>query len=194
MIVVEFIKKHWKVSLGVAGLLLFIVGFGAGVMQHPRVVEKEVIKTQIQEHVVYQERVVEKKVYVAAEERKVHRETTTTKAPDGTVVTKTTTDTDVNKHQSAETNKTDDKQLTHDRVVVQTVEKLKLVDKELTWRLGAGVGFSFPYALGQPELGVPGLHGLVVQASIDRRILGPVWLGIFGNTQGTFGLNASVQW
>lgn len=193
-VVIEFVKKHWKVALVVGGVLLLLIGYGAGAMKQPRVVEKEVIKTQVQDHIVYKDRVVEKKVYVAEEQKHVRETTTTTKKPDGTVVTQTTTDTDVDNKKHVDTDKTEDQQKTEDKVITQVVEKTKLVDKELTWRLGAGVGYSFPYTLGQGTLGIPGLNGWVVQASIERRIIGPVWMGLWGNTQGTFGLNASVQW
>jgi len=134
-------------------------------------VEKVVVKTEIQ--------VVEKLVYVKAENRDVRRETTTVVRPDGGTETRVV-ETDRTRIDEASTQETDKRE-------VQVVEKEKLVyvDKltiiEKTpaqWHLGLRVGAGASITPG--ALPVP-LMNLGLQA--ERRILGPVWMGIFADTQ-----------
>ena len=193
--VTSFASLHKKeFALAGVGLALLLIGYGSGrYVQPAKIVEKERIVTQVQEKIVYKDKIIERKVYVIVEKKDEHVETTTTKLPDGTVTTKTTKDTHVDDTKKSDTTKTDDKTVEKDKVVVQVVEKLKLVEsKPLDWRIGVGVGVSIPYYLGQGSVGVPGLQGAVIEVGIDKRIVGPAWLGINGNTQGTVGLNLSV--
>lgn len=65
---------------------------------------------------------------------------------------------------------------------IQTVEKLKIVEAEKAkWALGVHGGYS--------------LHGAQIYgATVERRILGPAWVGIFANTSKAAGLSVRVEW
>lgn len=194
--ILEFMKSHKRAAAYVLGVLLvFAAGYGAAIMSRPaKVVEKTVVKTQVQTVVQYQDRVVTQKVYVQVQARHRHTETVTTKRPDGTVVTQTKTDSDVNTNTNVAQHADAQHAQTVVQRVVQTVYKEKLVLQQPNWSVYAGAGYALPTALGHPQLGVPGMDGFVVQAGIDRRIAGPFWLGLWGNTQGTIGLNLRVTW
>lgn len=178
----EFVVKYRWLLTGAAALAACGLAFTAGRISGPVktietvktvTVEKVVTKTEVQ--VV--EKVVEKKVYVKAVARDVHTETVTTKAPDGTVTTKVTTDdktkvgvtntdiakTDINASASATT--TDDK-------VVKT-EMTKITESYIPqWHLGlrAGGGLTLPRS-----------PTLVVGVTAERRILGPVFAGLWAD-------------
>lgn len=184
-------KKYLYTFL--AAVALFCGGYAFGQFAQPaKVITKEKVVTKEVEKVVYQDRVVEKKVYVYVEKKKEHTETVTEKRPDGTVITKEVTDTHTDSNTSENTDKTEEKVVYKDRVVYQEkiVEKIREARK-LDWRVGAGVGVSIPYYLQGTEIGVPMLRGAVIQVEVDRRIIGPVFVGLFGNSQGTVGLNIS---
>lgn len=198
MTIPDSVKNVWTNHKGiviavVACLLCLLLGYGGGRYAQPaKVVEKEKVVTVDHDVIKYQDRIVTQKVYVEVEKEHKHQETTTTKKPDGEVVTTTKTDTDVDESTKADTNKTEEKVVYQDRIVTQTVEKEKLVLRQPDWRISAGAGYSIPYALGQASPGVPGMQGFVVNAGVDRRIVGPVWLGVQGNTQGVVGLQLSA--
>lgn len=197
MINLDTFKNIWTnhkgvvIAIGVA-ILCLLLGYGSGrYVQPAKVVEKEKIVTQIQEKIVYQDRVVTQKVLVEVEKKQQHTETTTTKKPDGEIVTTTKTDINTDERTKDSESKTEEKVVYKDRVVQQVVEKEKIVTNQPDWRVAAGAGYSIPYALGADSPGVPGLQGFVINAEVDRRILGPVWLGVQGNTQGVVGLTIS---
>jgi hypothetical protein len=133
-------------------------------------------------------------VYVQVEKKHEHVETTTTKAPDGTTTTKTTDDTDTNTGTNETTNTDSTVTRTETKYVDRIVEREKKVLQQPDWRAYVGAGVAIPTFLGQQQIGVPGLQGFVIQAGVDRRIIGPFWMGLFGNTQGTLGLNLSAVW
>lgn len=190
----NWIEKHPKATAAIAAVLMFLIGYGAGLMKSPRVVEKEKIVTKVQDHIVYKDREVTQKKSDQDRKKRVHTEIVETKTPDGAVVTKITKDESDDTDTKTDTNKTVDKDKTTDHVVYQTVEKYKLTEKPLNWRAGVGLGFSIPHAFGQPEIGLPGLQGFVIQLDADRRIAGPVWIGAFLTTQLTAGLHFSAEW
>lgn len=79
-------------------------------------------------------------------------------------------------------------------VVVQTVEKVteKIREPVLkNWRVSPMVGVGFDIK------GGPQYNGVVYGAEAERRILGPIWLGVWGvgNTQigGVAGIKASIE-
>lgn len=190
----NWLKTHPKVSIGVLLLLAFALGFGSAVYAKPaKTVEKTKIVTQIQDKIVYQDRWQTKTVYVEAEKKHEHTETTETKKPDGTVVVQTKTDTDTSDDINKQASTDATHQMTETKYITQTIEKEKLVLRQPDWRVYAGLGYAFAGFAGQSEIGLPGLHGLVVQAGADRRILGPVFFGISLNTQGTAFANLSVS-
>lgn len=187
-------NPRWrKWLLGILAVLLAMLGsFMVGrYTKAPEVKTITKTDTKVVTQVQYQDRIVEKKVYVQVEKKREHVETTTTKQPDGTTVTKTTDDTSTDDTQTDNVDKNAEHQQQTAQTVTQTVTVEKLVTKMPDWRVAGGVGISIPYYLGSPAVGVQALKGFVIQAEIDRRVVGPFYLGLFGNTQGTVGLNLS---
>lgn len=191
------IKEKWnnnkKYLLPIGVVLLIGSVFYAGYATKPaEVIEKEKVVEKLVEKIVERKVEVEKIVYRQAKKENTKKETTTTKKPDGTEVTHTTEETNTD----TDTNVTKEKVVYVDRIIEKMVEKVvekeKIIKaKQIDWRVAAGAGVSIPVLLGEPQLGTPGLKGVVIQAEVDRRIIGPFWLGISGNTQGVVGLNLS---
>jgi hypothetical protein len=187
-------RRPWLWAV-VAALLLLLLGYGAGRYATPaKVVEKEVVKTQLQDKIVYKDRIVTQKVLVEVAKRDTHTVTATTKKPDGTVTTTVTRDDHVDEHKKDDTNTTETASKVETKVITQTVEKLKIVQSQASWRVSAGVGVSVPHFLGQGDVGIPGMQGAVVTVGADRRIVGPLWLGVWGTTQGAVGADLAMSW
>lgn len=185
----QIASNRWVQLTGVA-LLLFALGYGTGRFAQPaRVVEKTVYQDKVVEKVIYQDKVVEKVVKVYVKSKNLHTETSTEKRPDGTVVTKTTTDVKTDTKTDTTADKAAEKVVYKDRIVEKLVVKEKLVEaKKIDWLVHAGVGISVPTLLGKAQPGVPGLKGAVIEAGVDRRVIGPLFMGVFGDSQGTVGL------
>ena len=212
----EVFKSNWKMILaGVLGLLLLLAAFGGGRKTAPdRIVEKE--KVVFKENVVYKDKIVEKvvekekKVYVKDKsvgsdlDKKVHEEITVTVKPDGSKETKTIRDIDTRKIVQV-VEKTVEKVLDVryvDKIVEKQVEKVVTRDviKEVTitaskpqWRIGPTVGIDIMTILGQRVQPIPQLGPAVIGVTAERRILGPVFLGVYGNTSGQVGLSVNAE-
>jgi len=152
---------------------------------------KEVEKVVLVEKLKTEVQVV--KVYIKDQTEKIHRVVVEGIDPPGCKSKTTTEDINIDSVVRENTNSTEIKYV--DRVVEKyidrIVEKEKQVLKTADWRVAGGVGVSIPYFLGQASPGVPGLNGAVIQLELDRRVIGPFYLGLFGNTQGVVGLNLS---
>lgn len=192
----SFWAKHKKTLLLVLGaVLLFLLGFGTAKFASPaKVTEKTVVQTQVKTVIQYQDRIVYQKVLVAQEATHRHVAKVITKKPDGTIVTQVTSDTDSKDSQNININKTDDKTKDTTQTVAQTVTIVKTVTNQPNWTLGAGIGYSLPHIWNPATVGIPGMQGAVVQIELDRRILGPISMGAFVNTQATVGLSVKGSW
>lgn len=185
------------VQLVLVALALGGGGYALGRYAQPaKVITTEKVVTVVQEKVVYQDRVVIKEVKVKDKdkEKEKHTTTTTTKTPDGTVVTKTETSTKTKEKENEKTNTDTQKEkvVTVEKVVEKVVEKEKLVEsKKLDWIVHAGAGVSIPTLLGAEQQGVPGLRGFVIDAGVDRRVVGPFYIGVQSNTEGVVGIRLS---
>lgn len=186
----EFKRKLLYV---VGAIALFCGGVATGRFGTPaKVVEKIVYQDKVVEKVVYQDKIVIQKVYVEKKATKKRTETTTTEKPNGEKETKTVTEEQEDTDTKTDEKSTQEKIVYVDRVIQKLVEKTKLVEaKKLDWHISAGIGYAIPTVLGQQQIGTPGLQGVVVNAEIDRRIVGPFYIGLWGNTQGTVGLSLS---
>lgn len=195
----EYIKSHKFIWMPLAGAALFVAGLLYGrFLTPPTTITKTDVKVVTTEKVVVQTETKVQVVRVTDQDltKKLHKVTTEVTKPDGSKQ-KTTTE-DLNTDDVIHEKETEVKVVTvhdtvekwQDRIVKQEVKTLKYVD----WRVHAGVGLSVPYYLGQPEIGVPGMRGTVVDVGVDRRIAGPFWLGLQGNTQGTVGLSLGATW
>ena len=156
-----------------------------------------VYKDHVVDHVVYQDKIIDKIVYVKVQAKAVHKETTTTKAKDGTVVTRVVED----DHTDTSTKKDEDKiQIKYvDRViekeVIKTVEKEKIVTTaKPQWRAGAMVGIDFVTVLGGHAQPLPQLGPVVIGIEAERRIAGPFSLGVWGTTSAQAGILANIEW
>jgi hypothetical protein len=189
---------NWKKGLiyVVIGALLAGGGFATGRWASPPttiVTEKikEVEKVVVVEHLVTEVKIVRVKDKAVAE--KVHRVVVENTKPDGEK-TKTVTEdinTDTVIHDNTNTNTVEYRDRVVEKFVDRIIEKEKRVLNRPDWRVAAGVGVAIPTFLGKEQVGVPGLQGAVIQLEVDRKILGPFFLGVWGNTQGTVGLNLS---
>jgi hypothetical protein len=196
LLVLDVLKKilgNRYVQLALVAIALFGGGYATGRFAQPaKVITTEKVVTQIQDHIVYQDRVVTKIVYVKEKKQQQHTETVTEKKPDGTVVTKTETDIKTDTNTNVNTDKDQTKTGADTKTTVTTDEKKTVTIRQpLDWRVAGGVGVSIPVFLGAKQLGIPGLNAAVIQLEIDRRIIGPFFLGLFANSQGTLGLNLS---
>lgn len=190
----NFWTNHRQAILMVGGaILLFLLGFGTAKFASPaKVTTKTVteVKTNTVTEIKYQDRVVVQKVYVATEAVQTHTSEVITKKPDGSIVEQKTVDTSTKDSQNLNVNKTDDKSQ-QTQVAQQTVSNTvttKTVQSQPNWNIRGGVGYSIPYAINGTQVGISGLKGFVVEVGVERRILGPVSIGAFANTQGVLGL------
>lgn len=196
----NFIKSNKLVWVVLGAIAVFGGGFSVGRFFTP---PQTIVTEKVREVVV--EKVVEKiktevkievvKVYLKNEAQKIHRVVAEEKRPDGTEIKTTTEDIGVTTVINENTNSNTVEIRYVDRVVEKWQEKIveKIVEKNVLrqpdWRVAAGLGVSVPNFLGQAEIGIPGMRGTVVNVELDRRIAGPFWLGLHGNTQGVVGLN-----
>lgn len=184
------------VQLVLVAVVLFGGGFVTGRWAAPPqtvVTEKvkEVVKDRIVEKVKTEVQVV--KVYLENKNEKIHRVVAEERRPDGTEIKTTTESIGIETVVHENTNSTEIKYVDKivEKFIDRIVEKEKLTLKQPDWHVAAGVGVAIPYFLGQGSPGVPGLSGAVINAEVGRRVVGPFWIGIHGNTQGVVGLNLS---
>jgi hypothetical protein len=181
-------------------VLLFVAGYALGRYLVPgKIVIQDKVVTVTKDVIVTETKTVVQIVKVAdtSSNRKVHRVVTETKKPDGTDVETTTEDIDAanqtHTNTSVDDSKTADTKQVDKTQTVATHTEIKTTEKP-QWHLGANVGVNIPhYLYGAPNLGVPGLQGAVIGVSVGRRILGPVFLDLVGNSQGNVGLGISAE-
>lgn len=195
---VAVIKKTKLILLCIlGGVGLLGLGFATGRYAAPdKVVVSEKIKVVETEKVVTVEKVRVERVVVSDEKKKVHTEEYQVKHPDGTEEKKTTTDENVD----TVVHEQDTKYV--DRWNERIVEKEVYRDREKTvyrdrpqWSLGVGAGFSIPEATGSKagyRLLDP-LGPVILQADVNRRILGPISAGVWGNTSGVVGVGLKLD-
>jgi hypothetical protein len=208
----SFIKTHWRPVLACLAVVLSFVG-GRWLAPTPpakieiqekvveKIVEKEVIK--VVEKLVVDQKVVEAEVQKRMKDLetsvdKIITRTTTTK-PDGTIISTETIEVHKKKKETVIEIKYVDRvvetkvfvdrvvEKVVDRVVEVVVEKKTVIDNRKDWRVGVLVG-------AQPTfLPVPNLGALSFGGEVERRIVGPVWLGAWGISNGSMGLKAGID-
>jgi hypothetical protein len=191
-------NKHW-IYIVLIALALFGAGAAVGRYLSPPktiVTEKvhEVTKTQVVTQTKTEVQIV--KVHDQQTQERVHR--TIVEGIDPVGCKSKTTVEDINVDSVVHDNTHDTRVQYVDRVVERwqdrIVEKQTKVLSQPDWSVYAGVGVDATYFLGQIQHGIPGLQGFVVQAGIDRRLVGPFWAGVWANTEGVAGLNLRVTW
>ncbi len=191
-------NKHLWIIVVIA-IALFGGGLATGrFMLPPKTVTTEKVHevTKTDTKIVYQDRVQIVKVHDANTTQKIHRTIVEGIDPPGCKSKTTTEDINVDSVVHDNTNTVDVKYV--DRVIEKwqdrIVEKTTTVAARPNWILGAGVGFDFTAIGGIGQHGIPGMKGFVVQADLDRRVIGPFYMGLFGNTAGVAGLDLRVMW
>jgi hypothetical protein len=132
---------------------------------------------------VFVDRVVKEKadVQVRVQERVVYRDRTVIKKADGTEVHRDIERTDTGDTTARATVTAEDHVVFRDREVVRE----KRVDAPLNWHVSALVGASV-------NLKPLGMGPLRYGASVERRVLGPVWVGAWGLSSGEGGVSLGV--
>lgn len=195
----DFVKTHHVVWLIVAAVALLGAGLAIGRYMLPPqtiVTEKihEVTKTQVVTQVKTEVQIV--KVHDTEQQQKIHRTIVEGIDPPGCKSKTTTEDINVDSVVHDNTNSTQIQYVdrTTEKWQDRIVEKETKVLTQPDWSVYAGVGLDITHYLGQDQHGIPGMQGLVVQAGVDRRIVGPFWMGLWGNSEGVAGLNLRVTW
>lgn len=189
------------VALVVAGLALFVVGYGTGRYAAP---DKVVVTEKVRE--VKTEKTTESvdtaKILNILQAMNTQKDVKVVrvveKAKDGSVKVTTTTE---DKSKIEAKTEAQEKSKT---VEVRTVEKLVYRDRETTktiernrpsWSLAIQPGFAFGTALGlgdQPYNLIPIRH-VVANVSIERRLIGPLSVGAWANTHLDGGLSLRLE-
>jgi hypothetical protein len=171
----EFAKAHWRI---IAVIVILILAFLGGRYTTPtKVVETE--RIVYQEKIV--EKIVEKKVEVAAKTKVVYRTTTITKEGETKIVEVEKTEKKTEKKTDSETNK--------DKEIVKEDTRTKLTEyARPQWKVGALVGYDF-----SPVKPLDFAHGLTLGAHVERRLAGPIWVGVWAFHTGAVGASLSVE-
>lgn len=189
----ESLKQKLKVFVPVV-LVSLLAGIGIGwsakpdvvkVEEKERVVEKQVTTEAIKQLMASFEslKVELQKVRETQVVQKYHQEVLETKLADGTYTKKTTTDKNIDSHTKETETKTEVKVVEVEKKVEtikteyvdRVVEKEKIVTPQLAqWHVGLLGGLTPQF------LPAPGVQSWVVGGEVERRIVGPVFLGIWG--------------
>lgn len=195
--VTTFLFEHRaKIAAGLAVLALCGLSYGLGKSQaeerveiQEKIVEKEVIQARL----VYRDR-EESKIDEKKDTKKdVRRVVTEVTKPDGTVEKKTEEHAVDETHEARVEEKIVEKvvkeQVFVDRVV--EVEKKVEVEKSMPdWRFGLTVGAA---PLTMFDAGELKLEDVIVGAQLQRRIVGPVSANLFAQTNGVVGVGLSLE-
>lgn len=173
----ERIKSGWPWALA---LLLTAVGaFSAGRFSAPaKVQEVERWKTLN----LTTEDVTRGMTFARTTERTVWRNVVTTTTDAGTVVVDRTVEHE-GTHEDGASTETNSRTEKHEGELARE----KTTTLQADWRIGLQIGAS----LKPPALPITG--PLVIGASLERRIIGGVSVGVWGNTFGAAGASASLE-
>lgn len=180
--------KRYLLILG-AVLLAAGLGFSAGAFFGP-----ERVETREVEKLVYRDLAVEDLTrglaFVKTEVREVRRDVVTviTVTPDAGTTT-TVTDRSVERTGEAEALRVEEQRIVYrDRDVERRVEVERSVTVRPDWAVGGLVGATWK----EPALRL-GDTPLVLGVTAERRIVGGVWLGLWGTTQGAGGVSVKGE-
>ena len=179
--VVAAARAYWPWVLAI--VVALAAGFTAGrFFVRPQVEIRTETKTEWRDREVVKEvKVKGETVYV---DRVVYRTIDTRKEPNGTMTTHTVERSDTDTHrQTTETSARD--AVTERQGQASTVQVVTPVLPQ--WRAAVLAGAS----LKSPLLPVAG--PLVLGLEVDRRIVGPFWLGVWAQTQGSAGVSLSAE-
>jgi hypothetical protein len=185
--------KRLFVVLGATLILFFAAGglFGRFVLPE-RVVEKEKeVKVQVESEEA-KEKIRELTAEVEHYRSNVHREETEVTHPDGTIERKKTETIVVEKTKEVEVIKLVDREVKVEVVKYVEREKEKTVETaKPQWRVGLLVGTDLTKLSVQPT--APWINPLLVGGHVERRIIGPVFVGVWGLSSGAGGISVAVE-
>jgi hypothetical protein len=170
------------ILIGAAALALLLAAYSAGryatpakVVTKNRFVEVEKVVERVRVETVIQTVEVVKK--------DVRTVTRWEKNPDGRViVTKTEEDKTETKNEADTATKAESVKVVEREKIV---ERLKIVEsKRPDWLIGAQIGVKDVFAP---------LNGTIYGATIDRRIIGSAYLGVWANTSGAVGVGLRLE-
>ncbi len=191
-----FTQLHKVITAIIVGLVLVGGGFAAGRYAAPdKVVVTERVVQVEKQVVVVQTKTEIKVVRVKDVAKDVHTEVTTIKAPDGTVTVKAVSDDKTKTHSDTKSDTTEQTSKTVEKLVYKDRETIKTVERNRpSWSLALQPGYDFAGALGHgapvnllPSSLTP-FKRVVLGASIEHRVVGPLSAGVWANSQGTGGL------
>jgi hypothetical protein len=170
-----FLRAHWApAAAGALVVLAFVWGRHSAsgkvetrMVEHTSYVDRvvkvqEAAEVHVQEHVVFRDRTVIKRVDGSEEHRDIER-------------------TDTGDTTARATVTAEDRVVFRDREVVRE----KRVDAPLNWHVSALVGAGV-------SLKPLGLGPLVYGASVERRVLGPVFVGVWGLSSAAGGITVGA--
>jgi hypothetical protein len=180
------IKKYFIYALIV--IVLLAVGYAFGRFTTPnKVVTQTVTKIQTQTVVQFKDRIVTKVVYVKAKQTALAKDivTTTTKKKNGEVTTVTHEheqyDTSTQIAKNTDITKTDVNKV-NTTTDTQTISTKVIENSKPDWQLHVLGGIDLTHSF-NPIFG----------GEVDRRILGPIFVGAWGLSNGSAGLSLSLE-
>lgn len=196
-------SKPSKIGVAVGAAILLLCGsFGAGRYSRParvEVREHTVTQTQIVEKIVNHDVIQTQVVHDTVKVDNVVTKIVWEKAPDGTVRTVETI-TDLSK--TAEQTSAASQHVTDTRTDVSASSKTETTKSTVTEYARPAWSVAVMPGLDLRGLASDGISGLstaslvkrgVLGVSVDRRIIGPVFVGAWGNTSGAGGLTVRVE-
>lgn len=183
-------------------ILVALIGYGTGRMSAPvkTVVEERIKVEQVEKQVVVEKVKTDLQVvYVQTGQKNTHTETMTEKRPDGTVITKVIENTQTKTEVKTDTNlnKVSDMiKINEKTVAIDQSKVVTTVRDSHNWSVSVQPGIDFAGLAGKSTYNA--LDGLaikhfVVGASVERRLIGPMFGGVWGNTQGTGGVSIKLE-
>ncbi len=205
---IEVTPKRGLIAAGISTLVvvaLLATGYVIGRYHTPpTVVTQEKVRVQeVEKQVIVTQTKVEtevKVVKVTDRDNNIHRTYLIEEKPDGTKVTHIIEDdkSEINVNLNAQKGETVTNN-THTDTFKETVRtEEKTVTKTTAkpqWKAGALIGYHLPGVWGDHVPNLLPLHqDLVVGASVERRLAGPFFVGLWGTSTKDVGASLHVEW
>jgi hypothetical protein len=202
-------KKIWA---SIIAIILLVLSFILGYASHKPDTKIETkidtqvqtkVVTQVQTKIEYQDRIVEKTVYVKVQDTQqhTHKDLQIIKNKDGSEIitehtstgseTKTDVDKESDKTQTVQNNTNQTVNQTSTQKVDQKLSQVVTTSYSPNWHFGVQAGFNFGQASIKSGQFSPG--PVVLGLDAERKIIGPFWGGVWGNTQKNAGITLGLE-
>lgn len=184
-------ENRKRILVGAALIITHVGFYSLGRVMTPEKIklEEKVKVVEVEKQVVVvEERVKIEKIYLKDEKQRIRKEEYTVAHPNGLVETKKTEDINIDSVVREQDVKFVDREVKTEVVKYVDREVEKVVTKERPlpdWRLTPMVGVNVKNGLKASEF--------VYGGEVQRRIAGPVSVGAWGLSSGTFGISASLE-